>query len=104
MSAAQSVLLCPTSDAYRRHAEALAALLAADRLAGGNPWVRVGRYEFRAHAVGVSWEAKACWGRYEYAVPVKNERDAVALALGLAGFTSKSAGRGRRSDIKLVWR
>lgn len=103
MSASLAVELCPGSEAYQRHATTLVALLAADRL-GANPWTRVGQYEFRAAPSGEGWEAKACWGRYVYAVPVASERDAVALVLGLACFTSRSAGRGKRSDIRIQWR
>lgn len=114
MSAINHAATQPGSETYERYAEQLRALLAAESLAGGNPWVRIGRYEFRASAgvragfswaaTGPQWEAKAVWGRYEYAVSVTNERDAVALALGLACFTSKSGGRGRRTDIRIQWR
>lgn len=107
------------TETYTRYAEQFAALLTAEKVAAGNVWVRIGRLRFRASPSAVMaangqawswskeqprWEAEACWGRYVYAVPVEHEGDAIALALGLAGFTSRSAGRGRRSDIKLVWR
>ena len=97
MNSAETLQALEGSDAYIERKSLLQAIRDEKR-----SWTKVGIYEFRSSGNG--WEAKAAWGVYVYAIPVTEERDAIALALGLAKFTSRSAGKGRRSNIQVQWR